>query len=47
MLMIVDAIYRMMGGGIPLPEDEATSEQRVEKLFQIMDVVSSSLVLRC
>jgi hypothetical protein len=40
MFMIVDAIYKMMGGGIPLPEDEASPEQRVEKLFKIMDNVT-------
>ena len=39
MLIIVDAIYRMVGGMIDLPEDENTPQKRVDKLFAIMDSV--------
>jgi Ca2+-binding EF-hand superfamily protein len=37
MLRIVDAMYQMMGDSVPLKEDEATPEKRVDKLFAAMD----------
>lgn len=39
MLVIVEAIYRMMGSMIELPEDENTPMKRVEKIFSIMNKV--------
>jgi Ca2+-binding EF-hand superfamily protein len=36
MMVIVDAVYRMMGTMVELPEDEDTPGKRVEKLFRVM-----------
>lgn len=38
MLAIVSSIYKMTGAMVKLPEDEATPEQRVNKIFDAMDV---------
>lgn len=42
MLVIVEAIYRMMGNMIELPEDENTPMKPVEKIFSIMNKVYTS-----
>lgn len=39
MLKTIEAIYKMIGNMVKLPEDEDTPSKRVEKIFQIMDKV--------
>ena len=39
MLVVVEAIYRMMGSMIELPEDENTPAKRVGKIFSMMNKV--------
>lgn len=36
---MVDSIYRMVGHMVTFPPDEATPQQRVDKMFQCMDLV--------
>ncbi|XP_065829578.1 neuronal calcium sensor 1-like isoform X2 [Oscarella lobularis] len=37
MLNIVEAIYKMVGDNVNLPQDEQTPKQRVDKIFKTMD----------
>ncbi|RKP11384.1 calcium-binding protein NCS-1 [Piptocephalis cylindrospora] len=37
MQRIVEAIYKMVGGMVQLPDDEDTPEKRVNKIFTLMD----------
>lgn len=38
---VVEAIYKMVGHMVIFPPDEATPQQRVDKLFELMDQASA------
>jgi len=44
MLLVVSAIYQMIGGMLDMSIDENTPEKRVDKLFRQMDIVRSSFI---
>lgn len=41
MVLIVSAIYKMVGDMVHLPADEDTPEKRVDKIFNMLDKVCS------
>ena len=43
MMLVVSAIYEMIGSMLDMPTDENTPDKRVDKLFRQMDIVSSFL----
>jgi len=47
MMLVVVAIYEMIGSMLDMPADENTPEKRVDKLFRQMDIVSSFPVISC
>lgn len=46
MLLIIEAIYKMVGGMVKLASDEDTPEKRVNKIFASMDQVFPSCLLQ-
>jgi len=45
MMLVVCAIYEMIGSMLDMPVDENTPDKRVEKLFRQMDIVSIFLLV--